>query len=80
VSTSVEIFLTHPQADQEETLAVLAARGIALRDAWQLYQFVPIVFCRVVLRGSGVEFQPAYLAIHPDTMARERRLLSNELL
>jgi hypothetical protein len=78
MNTAVEVFLAHPRADQDATLAALAGRGLAPRDAWRLYQFVPIAFCHVVLRGSGVEFQPAYLSVHPDTMAREQRLLSDE--
>jgi hypothetical protein len=78
VNTAVEVFLAHPHADQDETLAALADRGLAPRQAWRLYQFVPIAFCHVVLRGSGVGFLPAYLSVHPDTDAREERLLSDE--
>lgn len=78
VNTAVEVFLALPHADQDETLSALADRGLSPRDAWRLYQFVPIAFCHVVLRGSGVEFQPAYLSIQPDTMDRKRQLLSEE--
>jgi hypothetical protein len=78
VSIAVDVFLAHPRADQDETLTALADRGLAPREAWRLYQFVPIAFCHVVLRGSGVGFEPAYLSVHPDTGVRERRLLSDE--
>jgi hypothetical protein len=80
VNTAVEVFLALPRADQEATLEALAGRGLAPREAWRLYQFVPIAFCHVVLRGRGVHFEPGYLSIHPDTMAREMRLLSDEPL
>jgi len=78
VNAAVEVFLAHPRADQTATLSALADRGLDPGDAWRLYQFVPIAFCRIVLRGAGVEFESAYLAVDPATMARRRRLLSDE--
>jgi hypothetical protein len=80
IEKAIEVFLTHPEADQETILAALANCGIAPPEAWRLYQFVPMAFCHVVLRPHGVHFPSDYTSIRYDSEAQQQRPLSGEPL
>jgi hypothetical protein len=80
VEKAVEELLLHPEADQQEMLALLEGCGLTPQEAWRAYQFLPIAFIHVALRGAGVQFQPGYVLVDPDTDARSSHLLADEPL
>jgi hypothetical protein len=80
IETAIEVLLANPQADQDATLAALVAEGFTPREAWRAYQFLPIAFIHVALRGSGVRFEPSYLLMNPETAARTQHRFEDEPL
>jgi hypothetical protein len=80
VEKAVEELLLHPEAEQDAMLALLQGCGLTPHEAWRAYQFLPIAFIHVVLRGAGVQFQPGYVLVDPDTDARSSHLLADEPL
>jgi hypothetical protein len=78
VETVVEVLFANPNAEQAEVLDAIEQRGIPPRDAYRLYQFVPIAFVHVVLRGRGVEFQEGFELWNSDTQERSHHWLRDE--
>ncbi len=67
---AIDVFLAHPQADGDETVAALMRRGIGEEEAWRLYLVVPSAFCKVALADRGISFPETYLAEDPETGER----------
>jgi hypothetical protein len=56
IATAISIFYANPKADRETILQALDNAGIPPREAWELYQFLPIAFVHVAFRDQGVAF------------------------
>jgi hypothetical protein len=69
VNRAVDVFLANPGGDQRALLSALEAAGLSPTHAWLAYQFVPMAFCRIALRHSGVGFPTVFLSRDPDTGA-----------
>jgi hypothetical protein len=80
VDTAVEVLRAHPREDQGTVLLAIESRGIAPRDCWRLYQFVPMAFAHVVFGRAGVHFAPDYISLDPETQVRVQRPLAGEPL
>lgn len=80
IETAVEVLLANPNAEQAEVLGALENRGLPPREAWRLFQFVPIAFARVVLRDCGIEFQDGYEVMNQETNVRTHHWLRDEPL
>ncbi len=80
VGAAVEVMLRHPEANQDQVLALLEGCGFTAPEAWRVYQFLAIAFAHVVFRGRGVEFQPGYVLMDPDSSARSTHRLADEPL
>ena len=60
IAKAIAIFYANPKADQEAIVQALDNAGIPPREAWELYQFLPIAFVHVAFRDQGVVFTPDY--------------------
>ena len=80
MDAAVEVMLRHPEADQDQMVALLADCGFAPPVAWRAYQFLPIAFAHVVFRSSGVRFQSRYVLKDPDAGTQSRHWLEDEPL
>jgi hypothetical protein len=72
IATAISIFYANPKADQETILQALDNAGIPPREAWELYQFLPIAFVHVAFRDQGVVFTPDYELDAAGSSARTR--------
>ena len=61
VTAAVAAFHAHPNADDDAIAEQLSTLGVPDAEATKLIQFVPIAFCRFVMRPSGVKFAPHYV-------------------
>ncbi len=82
IETIVTAMLRHPdpEAGQDEMLPVIESCGLSPREAWRVYQFLPISFVHVALAETGVRFQPDYFTADPVTNTRIRHQLADEPL
>ena len=80
VDEAVEVMLRNPEADQDQMVGLWGDCGFTPLVAWRAYQFLPIAFTHVVLRGSGVTFQPGYDLMDPDAGTHSRHRLADEPL
>ena len=65
VALAVTLFQEHPGADDNQIEGELVARGVEPGLATRLIQFLPIAFCRVLLRPQGVRFPDHYVVMGP---------------
>lgn len=80
IGKAVTVFLANEHADQHAMLAALAAQGFTPREAWRIYQFVPIAFMHVAFRGTGVTFQPGFERAKFERAKGATSVLSKHLL
>jgi hypothetical protein len=66
VRLAVTTLLSQADLDDEEVMRFRVQQGIEESQARRLVQFIPIVFCRFVFRGSGVQFAENYVILGPD--------------
>ena len=57
---AVDVFQECLEVDDWQTIQKLVAAGIDQSIALKLVQFVPLAFCRYMLKGTGVGFSPHY--------------------
>jgi len=80
VAKAIHVLLSQPEADQTAALAALESKGVTPREAWRLYQFLPIAFFHVIMRGKGVVFEPHYIAVNPITLDHTQHKFVDEPL
>jgi hypothetical protein len=78
IAKAIAIFYANPKADQETILRALDNAGIPPREAWELYQFLPIAFVHVAFRDQGVVFTPDYELDAAGSSARTRHNFADE--
>jgi hypothetical protein len=78
IATAITTFYANPKADQETILRALDDAGIPPRQAWELYQFLPIAFTHVAFRDQGVIFTPDYQLDAAGSSARTRHMFADE--
>jgi hypothetical protein len=61
IATVVSAFQTQPEAEDDTIYSFLRTQGIEEALATKLIQFVPIAFCRFIMRPSGIRFAPNYV-------------------
>jgi hypothetical protein len=72
IANAIAVFYANPKADQQTILQALDDAGIPPRQAWELYQFLPIAFVHVAFRDQGVLFAPDYELDGAGSAARTR--------
>jgi hypothetical protein len=78
IAKAITIFYANPKAEQETILQALDDAGISPRQAWELYQFLPIAFVHVAFRDQGVDFTPGYELDAAGSSARTRHKFADE--
>jgi hypothetical protein len=78
IATAIIVFYANPKADQETILQALDNAGIPPREAWELYQFLPMAFVHVAFRDQGVVFMPDYELDAAGSPARTRHKFADE--
>ncbi|NUP12759.1 MAG: hypothetical protein HOW73_42505 [Polyangiaceae bacterium] len=64
-------------ADQTSVLCALEQLGASPKEAWHLFQFIPMAFAHTAFEPLGVRFQDRYIRLLPSD-ARETRRLADE--
>src|SRR5215469_18445701 len=80
VADVVAIFREFPHSSDEEILRKLVATGCDRLTAARLIEFVPMVYCRLLLADSGVRFSSCFQRKLADgRLSAEQRLAANPL-
>ncbi len=75
VATALDCIRRHPKAEDMELYEALLGLGIPTAEAVRLFQFLPMVYCRVLLAPKGVPFPDTYHTMTPEgTVGPELRL------
>jgi hypothetical protein len=80
IADAVAIFREFPNSSDEEVLRKLVATGCDRLTAARLTEFVPMVYCRLLLADSGVQFSGYFQRKLADgRLSAEQRLAANAL-
>jgi len=60
VTDAVALFRTSPEFDDVAAFKALLNRGVSRQLAARLVEFVPMAYCRVLLRDVGVQFPDSF--------------------
>jgi hypothetical protein len=60
ISKAVAVFRTSPNLQDYAVYKVLIADGVERQLAARLVEFLPIVYCRLILRNSGARFSNTF--------------------
>jgi hypothetical protein len=77
ISMAISIFRTSPNWGEEEIYRELVNEGVYQRRAARLVEFLPIVYCRVLLRNSGARFSSMFRRKLPGGGYEELPLVSD---
>lgn len=78
ISRAVAVFRESPSSGDVEIYRTLVAYGSKPEVAARLVEFVPMVYCRLLLAHSGVQFSRTYRRRLGDGNISAERLLSSE--
>jgi hypothetical protein len=76
ISTAVGVFRTSPDLNDEGIYRALLTRGIDRRLAARLVEFLPSVYCRLILRNTGAMFSDTFRRSQPPGTPEELPLSS----
>ena len=80
ISQAVAIFRKFPHASDDEILRELIASGIDRPLASRLVEFLPMAYCRLILKDAGVRFSDYFQRKLADGRLSPERPLSSEPL
>jgi hypothetical protein len=60
ISIAVSVFRSSPQLKDEGIYQLLTAKGIERQLAARLVEFLPMVYCRLLLANSGAQFSDKF--------------------
>jgi hypothetical protein len=78
LSKAVAKFRSSPRSGDAEIHRMLVAEGFEPAIAGRLVEFLPMVYCRLMLEGSGVRFSKTYQRRFADGKISPEKLLSSE--
>jgi hypothetical protein len=64
IEKAIAVFFANPDGDWTVIGAALQVAGYTPRQAWELFQFLPIAYVHVAFAPQGVVFTPTYLLAH----------------
>ena len=77
ISKAISVFRRSPNSTDEDVYRQLVVDGIEARRAARLVEFLPIVYCRAILRNSGVKFAATFRRQLPGGASEELPLTSD---
>ena len=60
IANALRIFRNSPELDDESVFRALVDRGVERSLAARMVEFLPIVYCRLLLLNSGVQFSNSF--------------------
>lgn len=63
IATALTIFRNSPDLDDESVFRALVHKGVERSLAARIVEFLPIAYCRVLLRKSGVQFSNSFIRV-----------------
>ena len=76
ISKAVARFRSSPNLGDDEIYRALVGDHVESRLAARLVEFVPMVYCRLILRDSGARFSDSFRRMLPDGKPQELPLSS----
>jgi hypothetical protein len=76
IAKAVSVFRTSPNLPDEEVYITLVHDGVERHRAARLVEFLPIVYCRLILRNSGARFSNTFQRKLPGGICEELPLSS----
>lgn len=64
IERAIAVFYANPDGDWKVIGPALEAAGYTPRQAWELFQFLPIAYVHVAFKPHGVAFTQDYLQAH----------------
>ncbi len=77
ISKAVSIFRISPNWGEEEIYRALVNEGVERQRAARLVEFLPMVYCRLILRNSGARFSQTFRRKLPGGASEELPLSSD---
>lgn len=77
ISRAVSVFRISPNWDEEQICRALVKEGVERRRAARIVEFLPMVYCRLVLRNSGARFSSKFRRKSPEGASEELPLTSD---
>jgi hypothetical protein len=77
IASAVSVFRASPDLGDHAVYLALVAGGMDRQRAARLVEFLPMVYCRLLLRNSGARFPNTFCRMQPDGASMEQ-LLSSE--
>jgi len=76
ISRAVGLFRSSPNLGDEAVFAALLKQGMGKELAARLVEFLPMVYCRLILRNSGARFSEMFRRALPGGGSQEKPLSS----
>lgn len=78
IESSLNAFYHFRESEDQEIIDFFVQRGLDMDYSTALTQFVPLAFCRVMLKGRGVRFSEKYRLVTGDLNEAEEKELKDE--
>ena len=79
ISRAIAIFRNSPNLRDEDVFRVLVEQGTTRDLAARLVEFLPMAYCRLILRNSGARFSDTFRRTLPTGRSQEKRLDSEPI-
>src|SRR5213082_218668 len=79
IAKAVALFRSSLELDDEVVYILLVRQGIERKRASRLVEFLPIVYCRLILRNSGARFSDRFQRLLPGDAVREEAFADDPL-
>jgi hypothetical protein len=79
ISKAVSIFRTATNLDDYAMYQALVADGVDAHRAARLVEFLPVVYCRLILQNSGARFSHTFRRTLPGGQSQEQPLSSEPI-
>src|SRR5689334_7236770 len=76
IAKALSVLRTNLNSGDEEVHRELVSQGVERERAARLVEFLPMIYCRVILRHSGAQFSNTFLRKLPGGGVEERLLSS----
>lgn len=73
------IFRTSAKLGDEELFRTLVNQGMKKKLAARLVEFLPIAYCRLILRSTGARFSNAFRRVQPNGETQQQLLSSDPI-
>lgn len=77
IANAVSVFRTSPSLGEDEIYRALVKDGMERHRAARLVEFLPMVYCRLILQKSGAQFPTTFRRTLPDGTSSEHPMSSD---